>query len=393
MEPLTGIRIVEVTTNAAGPMATGMLADQGADVIRIETIGVGDPARHVGGSRGGVSGYFAYLNRNKRSMALDLKNPDIRESVNKLIATADVFVQNSRPGALDRYGYGFADLHQVHPDLIYVSISGFGTSGPAVHQRVYDPVIQSVAGLADAQGDSGVPALVKTIISDKVAALTAAQAVSAALFARATGKIAGHHIELSMLDASLSFLWPEVYWNHSFVGDEGFVPKPVIADFYRLLPTKDGYVTMIVVGDDEFESACRGLKITAPLDNPKFKTLADRFAHYAELFVEFEKGSMNLSSAEMVARMDAEGVPCAKVNTLDDVIDDPRVTHRDSIIEYDHPDAGRLRQARAPAIFAGEQCTIRRPAPRLGEHTDEVLRSVGCSDEQLAAFREAQAIA
>lgn len=393
MEPMSGIRIIEVTTNASGPMATAILADQGADVIRLETIGAGDPSRHVGGTRGGVSAYTAQLNRNKRSMAVDLKNPLLHPPLLKLIKTADVFVQNSRPGALDRYGFGFDALHAAHPDLIYVSISGFGATGPAAHQRVYDPVIQSVAGFAAAQGAGGPPQLVKTIASDKVAALTASQAIAAALFARARGVVRGHHVELSMLDASLAFLWSEVFWNHGFVGDEGVAKKPLIADFYRLLPTTDGYVTMIVVGDDEFEGACRGLELTAPLGNPRFKTLTDRFANFAELFVEFEKGTRILSTAEVVARMDREGVPCAKVNALDDVITDPRVTHRGSLIEYEHPQAGRVRQARPPVIFAGVPNTVRRPSPTLGQHTEEMLQSVGCSADDIAALRAARAIA
>jgi crotonobetainyl-CoA:carnitine CoA-transferase CaiB-like acyl-CoA transferase len=392
MEPLAGIRIVEVTTNAAGPMATGILADQGADVIRIETIGAGDPARHVGGNRGGVSSYYSTMNRNKRSIAADLKNPDLRKPIYDLIGTADVFVQNSRPGALARYGFGYDDLHAAFPDLIYVSISGFGTTGPAVHQRVYDPVIQSVAGFAAAQGDGDTPALVKTIASDKVAAVTASQAISAALLARALGKVGGHHVELSMLDASLQFLWPEVFWNNGFVGEDGFERKPLIAEFYRLLRASDGYVTVIVVGDDEFKGACESLETTAPLVDPRFKTLASRFTHYAALFAAFEQASVNFTSAEIVDRMDKAGVPCAKVNTLEEVIDDPRVTHRDSIIEYDHPDGGRLRQSRPAAIFDGEPNGVRRPSPALGQHTDEVLRSVGCSDDMLAALRAGGAI-
>lgn len=392
MQPLAGIRIIEVTTNASGPMATGILADQGADVIRLETLGAGDPSRHVGGARGGVSGYNAYLNRNKRSMAVDLKNPALKAPLRRLLATADVFVQNSRPGALDRYGYGYDALHAEFPDLIYVSISGFGATGPAAHQRVYDPVIQSVAGFAAAQAKDGVPDLVKTIASDKVAALTAAQAISAALFARARGQARGQHVELSMLDASLAFLWPEVYWNHSFVGTEGFTPKPLIASFYRLLPTLDGYVTMIVVGDDEFKGACDGLDLPALFHDPRFPTLAERFGRYEELFKEFEVGTRRLSTAEVVRRMDTHGVPCAKVNTFDDVIDDPRVTHDHSIIEYDHPRGGRMRQARPAAIFDGERLGVRRPSPALGEHTDELLAEAGCSTAEIAALREGGAV-
>ncbi len=352
----------------------------------------GDPSRHVGGSRGGVTGYNAYMNRNKRSMAVDLKSPALKAPLRRFLATADVFVQNSRPGALERSGYGYETLHAEFPDLIYVSISGFGQTGPAAHQRVYDPVIQSVSGFGAAQGKDGVPELVKTIASDKVAALTAAQAISAALFARARGQARGQHIELSMLDASLAFLWPEVYWNHSFVGDEGFTPKPLIASFYRLLPTLDGYLTMMVVGDEEFKGACDGLDLPALFDDPRFSTLSDRFARYEELFREFEVGTQRLSTAEVVKRMDAHGVPCAKVNTFDEVIADPRVAHDSSIIEYEHPQGGRLRQARPAAVFDGERLGVRSPSPALGEHTDELLASVGCSAAEIAALRSAGAI-
>ncbi len=392
MEPLQGIRIIDVTSNASGPMAAGMLADQGADVIRFETVGVGDPSRYVGGTRGGVSAYNAYMNRNKRSMAVDLKNAQLRPWLYKLIETADVFVQNSRPGALDRSGYGFKDLHRLNPQLIYVSISGFGPTGPGASQRVYDPVIQCVAGFAAAQGTRGAPALMKTIASDKVAALTAAQAISSALFARERKTIGGHHLELSMLDASLAFLWPEVFWNHGFVGTEGVQSKPAIAEFYRLLRTADGYITVIIVGDGEFNGACRAMGLETLLADPRFKTLSDRFVNYEPLLAEFERVALGVASDTLVARLLAEDVPCAKANTLDAVLDDPRVTERASLIEYEHPQGGRMRQARAPAIFAGEACTVRRPSPGLGEHTIELLESVGVTADALATLRQAGAI-
>lgn len=392
MEPLKGVRIVEVTSNASGPFATGILADQGADVIRLETVGRGDPSRYVGGVRGGVTGYNAAMNRNKRSLAVDLKNPRLRPALLELIKTADVFVQNSRPGALDRSGYGYEDLHDINPDLIYVSISGFGPDGPASHQRVYDPVIQVTAGFAAAQGHGGKPQLVKTIASDKIAALTTAQAISSALFARASGRIRGHHVEVSMLEASLQFLWPDTFWNHGFVGAEGFQPKPLLAEFYRVLETANGFVTTIVVGDEEFKGACRALELPNLVDERRFASIFERFSNYADLLVAFEGKTRTLTTAEVVARMDREGVPCGKVNTLDEVIEDPRVRHAGALIEYDDPRGGRLRQTRPAAIFAGEPCTVRRPAPALGEHTDEVLKSVGCSEADIAALRAAGAI-
>lgn len=392
MEPMRGIRIIDVTSNASGPMATGMLADQGADVIRLEPVGSGDPSRHVGGSRGGVSAYNAYMNRNKRSMAVDFKNAALKPWLYKLIETADVFVQNSRPGALDRSGFGFEDLHRINPSLIYVSISGFGPIGPGANARVYDPVIQSVAGFAAAQGVGGAPALMKTIASDKVAALTASQAISAALFARERGNAGGHHVELSMLDASLAFLWPEVYWNHGFVGEEGVSKKPLIAEFYRLLKTRDGHITMIIVGDGEFRGACRAMGIEALMHDPRFQTLGDRFTNYSLMLAEFEKVAPGFDSDTLVSRLEAEDVPCAKVNTLEQVLEDPRVAARQSIIEYDHPKGGRMRQARAPAIFAGEPCPVRLPAPGLGEHTAALLAEVGASAADIESLRSTGAI-
>ncbi len=392
MQPMQGIRIIDVTTNASGPMATGMLADQGADVIRFETVGSGDPARHVGGVRGGVSAYFAQMNRNKRSMAVDLKNPALRPALYKIIESADVFVQNSRPGALDRAGYGFEDLKRVNPDLIYVSISGFGATGPAAGQRVYDPVIQSVSGFAAAQGVGGEPQLMKTIASDKVAALTASQAIAAALFARARGAVGGHHVELSMLDASLAFLWPEVFWNDSFVGSEGFTAKPLIASFYELFPTKDGHITLIIVGDGEFAGVCSVLGLEHLLQDSRFTSLTLRFANYSQMLGEIKAATARFTSADVIARLEKADVPCAKVNRLDEVADDPRVRHGQSVIEYDHPVAGRMKQARAAAVFDGERLGVRRPSPALGEHTEELLRSVGCSTAEISAWREAGVI-
>ena len=392
MQPMQGIRIIDVTTNASGPMATGMLADQGADVIRFETVGAGDPARHVGGVRGGVSAYFAYMNRNKRSMAVNLKNAALRPALYKLIESADVFVQNSRPGALDRSGYGYEDLHRINPELVYVSISGFGATGPAAAQRVYDPVIQSVSGFAAAQGVGGDPVLMKTIASDKVAALTAAQAISAALFARARGSIAGHHVELSMLDASLAFLWPEVFWNDSFVGSEGFTPKPLIASFYELFPTTDGHITLIIVGDGEFAGVCSVLGLQHLLDDPRFTSLTLRFANYAQMLGEIKAATKRFATADLIAQLQKADVPCAKVNRIDEVADDPRVQHGGSVIEYDHPRGGRMRQARAPAVFDGERMGVRLHAPALGENTEELLLSVGCAAAEIAAWREAGTI-
>lgn len=387
MEPLQGIRIVELTTNVAAPMGTLMLADQGADVIRIEQVGAGDPSRAVGAVRNGVTSYYLSLNRNKRAISIDLKDSRSRPLMADLLRSADVFVHNTRPGVVERLGYGYETVHALNPDLIYVSLSGFGPDGPGAENRVYDLVIQAVSGMVRVQSGANGPEFVRNIVCDKVAAVTAAQAISSALLARSRGVVSGHHVELTMLEANLAFLWPDGFWNHSFVGE--FEKKPLISEFISTLPTADGHIAMFTVGDHEFAGACEVLDCREALDEPRFRTVADRFANAHALMDEFRKRTVRFPTDDLVVRMQRAQVPCAKVNDFEDVIADPRVTHRGSIIEYDHPLGGRVRQPRPAAIFAGDPCGVRLPAPALGEHTDEVFADLGYGAGELTALRGA----
>ena len=227
--PLDGVRIVDVSQMISGPLASLLLADQGADVVKVEPPGTGDPMRGVGRSLGGIAPTFATANRGKRSLALDLKNARGREVLFRLVAGADVFIQNFRPGAAEGLGIGEAAVRAHREDILYVSISGFGESGPYAHKRVYDPVIQALSGLASIQGDraSGRPRMVRTIVPDKLTAMTAAQAIAAGLLARErSGR--GQHVRLAMLDAMVSFLWPEGMARYTFVEPESAarVPAP-----------------------------------------------------------------------------------------------------------------------------------------------------------------------
>lgn len=387
MEPLQGIRIVELTTNVAAPMATLMLADQGADVIRIESVGAGDPARAVGAVRNGVTSYYLSLNRNKRAISIDLKNARSRPLMEDLLRSADVFVHNTRPGVMDRLNYGYDAVHALNPNLIYVSLSGFGPDGPGAENRVYDLVIQAVSGMVRVQTGANGPEFVRNIVCDKVAAVTTAQAISSALFARERGRVGGHHVELTMLEANLGFLWHDGFWNHSFVGE--CEKKPLISEFISTMPTADGFVAMFTVGDHEFAGACDVLDCRELVNAPHFKSVADRFANAHAMMAEFKKRTINFTTDDLVAGMEKAQVPCAKVNDFDDVITDPRVVHRGSIIEYEHPVGGRVRQPRPAAIFDGEPCGVRLPAPALGEHTDEVFTSLGRHAEELALLHRA----
>ena len=207
--PLSGIRVVDLTSMISGPVATMMLGDQGADVIKVEPL-TGDLVRIMGPNRAGLTSGFISANRSKRSLAVDLKSEQGMAVVKKLVATADVFVQNFRPGAIVRMGLGEDVVRELKNDIVYVSISGFGETGPYAHKRVYDPVIQALCGLADIQkdGETGRPKMIRTIIPDKTTSVTAAQAITAALFARErSGE--GQHVKLAMLDTMVAYLWPE----------------------------------------------------------------------------------------------------------------------------------------------------------------------------------------
>ena len=388
--PLAGIRVIDVTHMLAGPMATMMLADQGADVIKVEPPRIGDPSRSRGRPIGMAPG-FAMLGRNKRSVVIDLKQRRGVELMHRLIATADLFVQNFRPGAAERLGLGEPELRRIRPDLVYVSISGFGDSGPLAHKRAYDPVIQAAAGVASIQGDrrSGRPHMVRVIVSDKVTALTAAQAMTAALFARQrTGQ--GQHVRLAMLDAVISFLWPEEMDNYTYPDSDHFVRSNVRDLVYE---TADGYITMAAVGDEEWRATCKALDHPEWLDDPRFRTQADRIANADARFELSGEVLKTKTSAEWLAILDREQVPCAPILSPEQVIDDAQVRHNGLLVEYRHPLAGRTRQTRPAARFEATPQEIRRPAPALGQDTDDVMKGLGVSAEELAALRAAGVVA
>ncbi|MEA2678338.1 MAG: hypothetical protein QOK03_60, partial [Candidatus Binataceae bacterium] len=255
---LNGVRVLDLATMVAGPVATMMLADQGADVIKIESPH-GDLMRHFSSGRNGLGATFLCCNRNKRSLAVDLKSVDGLAIVKKLIATAAVFVHNFRPGIAERMGLGEAAVREIRKDIVYVSITGFGETGPYAGQRAYDPVIQALSGLADIQRDrdTGRPRMVRTIIADYTTALTAAQAITAALFARErTGQ--GQHVRLSMLDTMISYLWPEAMPSMTFVGDETD-PSDGEMGSDLVFTTQDRYITAAALSDDEWAGICRAL--------------------------------------------------------------------------------------------------------------------------------------
>jgi crotonobetainyl-CoA:carnitine CoA-transferase CaiB-like acyl-CoA transferase len=390
--PLTGYRIIDVTQMVSGPMATMLLADQGADVIKVEPPGTGDLTRALGGGPRGMAPIFATINRNKRSVVLDLKDPQGRDVLERLVAGADLFVQNFRPGVADRMGIGEPALRRVKPNLVYVSISGFGESGPYIHKRVYDPVVQALSGLAAIQADPEThrPRMMRLIIPDKVTALTAAQAMTAALLARErTGE--GQHVRLAMLDAVIAFLWPEGMARYTFIGSDVGVTRP--ADIRDLVfETTDGYITVGAVSDTEWHALARALEHPEWLDDPRFRTPAGRVKYADARLTLTAEVIKTRSSAEWLARLDAEQVPCAPILSREEVITDPQVLTNQLVVECDHPHAGRMRQPRAAARFERTAIEFRLPAPLLGEHTDIVLSESGIPAEYLSELHAARVL-
>lgn len=356
----------------AGPLAGMVLAEQGADVIKVELPdGVGDRMRMLGTRRGDVGALFHGVNRGKRSVVLDTKTESGLASMRKLCATADVFLQNFRPGAAERMGLGDDVLRKENPDLIYVSVSGFGPTGPNAGEKVYDYVIQAMTGMAALQEDSsGAPSLTKQFIVDKVTALTAAQAITAALYQRERGH-GGQHLQVAMLDVGLWFFWPDGFMDRAMQGDD-VTHAPHFSEMYDVRPTTDGHVALIAMGNRSWPSLCKAFN-PAWLDDPRFETMGDRERNRQALSQEFGDAIARMTTAECLDAMRANDVPGAAVARLDDVPDDPQIVHNGSILVHENGPAGVLREVRPPVGFGGGERSVPGPAPHLGEHTAEVL--------------------
>jgi crotonobetainyl-CoA:carnitine CoA-transferase CaiB-like acyl-CoA transferase len=367
----------------AGPVATMMLADQGADVIKIESP-LGDLMRHLSRGRNGMSASFLCCNRNKRSLVVDLKAAEGLAIVRKLIATAAVFVHNFRPGAAERIGLGEDAVRALRHDIVYVSISGFGESGPYAGQRAYDPVIQAMSGLADIQRDrdTGRPRMVRTIIADYTTALTAAQAITAAIFARErSGE--GQHVRIAMLDTMISYLWPEAMPSLTFVGDE-VDPSDGEIGPDLVFATQDRYITAAALSDDEWAGMCRSLNRQDLIDDPRFRTARDRSVNAVErrtiVSAELEKWR----ASEILPRLLANDVPSAPVLSRFELLQDDQVRENHILEEFQSKTFGRVRMPRAAARFDRTPARVRELAPVLGADTGAILNELGYGADDIS---------
>lgn len=389
--PLSGIKVLDLSAVYSGPMAAALLADQGAEVIKVESPG-GDIARRVGPSKGDLSATFVAMNRGKRSIVLDLKTEDGKAVLRDLVVRADVVMENFRPGVMAKLGFDRDALMSLNPRLVYLSITGFGQDGPYTEARVYDAIIQAVSGMCASHLEKpGLePGLVATTICDKLTSMTAAQAVTTALLARERdGR--GRVVDLSMLDTALAFNWPDAMYNHMWLDD----PPPLLPEVgltLRPYKTKDGYLTLMAPQQDEFVAICKGLGAAHVADDPRFSSLQVRSRHPKELRETFEPLFAQWETDELMRRMHEFDAPVGKVNRKPEVITDPQVVHNQTLVEIEQGQQGRVRVARAAARF-GEPLPERLPAaPHLGEHGAEVLRELGYDESRIAALERSRVL-
>jgi len=380
--PLDGIRIVDLSVAITGPLAAGMLVDQGADCVKVEQAPTGDVVRWLGSTVAGISAMFQTANRGKRSIVLDLRQADGLAILRDLVADADVLVQNFRPGVAERLGVAYDDIRSIRPDIVYADLTGFGTSGPYSHRRVYDTVIQAQSGLAASQTglNDDQPKFLKQLVCDKVTAYTACQAITAALFARSRGA-GGQHLELSMLDACIAFLFVDGADHEVILDGDHSGPQSVAAN-NTPLAFDGGFAAVTVPTDKEFHGLARAMGVDS--SDPGLATVRDRTANREKAMAvhrAVRQNATRLTVSEAEALLEANQVPFGIVRAVDEIQNDPQVIANGVFSEFDHPAAGRVRHHRPPTRFHGTPTELREPAaPTLGQHSDEILAETGRSD-------------
>lgn len=389
--PMDGIKVIDLSQVVSGPLATMLLADQGADVIKVEgTTGIGDVTRLQAFSKNGYNAFYVNNNRGKRALSIDLQSDAGREILLELCKDADVFVQNFRPGAVERLGIGYDDVKAVNPDIVYCSISGFGPDGPYSARPVLDPVIQGLTGVISRQLNPAIPFpdLVRNLLADKSTALTVAQAISAALFARERGQ-GGQHIEIPMLDACLYFFWPDGMMDKTVLADDA-MPGFLLSSVYNLTPTSDGHIVYFVINDVQRHALFDAVGLPEWKDDERFtmQGTADP-ANFEAMGAGLAAAFAEISTDDVLERLIAADVPCGPVLEADDVLVDEQVVHNQALVTWEHPEAGQIRQPVPAARFEKTPASVAASASLLGADNDEILRELGRSDDEIAALREA----
>jgi crotonobetainyl-CoA:carnitine CoA-transferase CaiB-like acyl-CoA transferase len=381
--PLQGLRIVDLTTVVLGPYATRILADLGADVIKVETH-AGDQTRHYKPLKHeGMAGYFINLNRNKRSLSVDLKTPQGMAILKRLIGGADAFVHNMRQQAAERLGLGYEAVRAIRPDIVYCGAVGFGTAGPYSGRAAYDDVIQAASGLAGLHAAvHGEPVYAPTVLCDKITGQTVAYAVMAALLQRARGG-GGQAVEVPMLETSAEFALVEHLHAATFeppIGEIGF--KRVLSRNRKPFRTADGHMCILPYSDSNWADFFRFTGRTELLGDARFRVLADRVQHIDFLYSVVEHEAPRFTNAQWQAFCDGASIPCMPVKSLDEVLHDEHLAAVNMFSVQQHPTEGAYRVVRSPVQFAAP-FQVRHHAPRLGEDSVGVLEEAGYSSREI----------
>ena len=382
--PLAGIRVVDLTTVVLGPFATQILGDMGADVIKVESPD-GDDCRWIGPSRTkGMGAYFAMLNRNKRSVVLDLKRQAAKDALLRLIDGADVFVHNMRLGAVERLGLGYAALSARNKRLVYACASGFRKGSSRQESPAFDDLIQGMSGLAALNaGSDGAPRYVPTVMVDKLTGHMLASMIGMALFHRErTGQ--GQEVHVPMLETTLAFLLIEHLWG-GVLGEKDLGYPRMLTPHRRPYATKDGFISVIAVGDAHWRRLFEAMGRAALMDEPRFATIAARSDNVDALYAVLGEGMRERTTAEWLEILGALDIPCGKVNALADLLNDEYLRETEFFTCMHHPTEGDVTVPGIPARFSESPPSVRALWPALGQHTEEVLREIGCDDAEVRA--------
>ena len=386
MKPLESVTILEFSTMITASLASMMMAEQGARVIKVEPMEMGDPMRYIGARKADISALFANCNRGKESLRIDLKSAEGVETIKAMIPAVDVVIHNFRPGVMDKLGLGSECLRSINPKLIYTAISGFGTKGPLSGAPAYDPMIQAHAGVAAAQGRGDQPAFMRTLLCDKITGYTACQAVTSALFMRErVGE--GQHLDLSMIDSGLFFIFLDGFQNDTLLSDDHERGPMLIDILYDPWLCSDGSV-IISLGSYEIQRRfLTAIDMSQLLEDPRFDSFENQIRNIRELKALVAPRCASLTCDDMVDRLRLADVPCAKVMTREEVLSQEQLAANGTVEIYDHPVAGLSRRVLSPPLFGGDRLEPGSGAPTHGQHTDSVLQSFGLSGERVQYLR------